>query len=95
MGQTIRFEWELPAPLLHTFEMDERKLTEEFKRAVVLDWVRTARISWRKGAELLGMAYREFLDLMSDHKVPLADYEAEWLNKELGAFKHITQKPLP
>ena len=82
MSHTVRFEWELPEQLLKAVDMDERTLTEEFKRAVVLDWVRTARLSWRKGAELLGMAYREFLELMSEHKIPTSDYEEGWLEKE-------------
>jgi predicted HTH domain antitoxin len=45
------------------------------------------RITWRKGAELLGMPLRDFLGLMSEHKVPAAEYEAGWLDDELKAFE--------
>jgi len=87
MGHTVRFDWELPEPLLGIVAKDETTIAEEVKRAAVLDWVRRQRISWRKGAELLEMGYRDFLALMSEHKIPTADYEAGWLEKELGAFK--------
>ena len=33
------------------------------------------------------MPLRDFMGLMSEHKVPAAEYEAGWLNDELTAFK--------
>jgi predicted HTH domain antitoxin len=66
-------------------------LAEEMKRAAVLDWVRLKKISWRKGAELLGMSYRDFLALMTDHKMPMFDYEEGWLEKELATLEKINK----
>lgn len=62
------------------------------KQAAVLDWVRMHRISWRKGAELLRIPLRDFMGLMSEHKVPAAEYEGGWLEDELAAFKDATSQ---
>lgn len=87
MGHTLRFEWELPEPFLGMMAKDDATLAEDVKRAAVLDWVRTEQISWRKGAELLGLPLRAFLTLMAEHKIPAAAYDVGWLDKELEAFK--------
>ncbi len=88
----IRFEWELPKPFLDMMAIDDAALAEDVKRAAVLDWVRTEQLSWRAGAELLGMPLREFFVLMAAHKIPAAEYEAGWLDKELEAFKAATSQ---
>lgn len=95
MGHTVRFEWELPEPLLAMVAKDRSTIADEVKQAAVLDWVRMHRISWRKGAELLHMPLRDFIDLMAEHKVPAAEYEAGWLEDELGAFKDTTPQGEP
>jgi PHD/YefM family antitoxin component YafN of YafNO toxin-antitoxin module len=43
----------------------------------VLDWVRLGRVSVRKGADLLGLGYRNFLDALAAHRVPVCEYEEE------------------
>ena len=87
MGHTLRFEWELPEPFLGMMAKDDAALAEDVKRAAVLDWVRTEQISWRKGAELLALPLRAFLTLMAEHKIPAAEYDVGWLDKELEAFR--------
>jgi predicted HTH domain antitoxin len=86
VGHKMHFEWELPESLLGLIAQDEAKVAEEVKRAAVLEWVRMKKVSWRKGAELLGMTYRDFLSLMAEHKIPTLDYTGGWLEKELAAF---------
>ena len=93
MAQTIHFEWELPQTLLDVVLKDEGSLADECKRAAVFDWVRMQRISWRKGAELLGTPYRDFLRLLSEHKIPLADYSEGWLAKELDILQRSSSPP--
>lgn len=51
MSHTIRFEWELPEPLLGMMAIDDAALVEDVKRAAVLDWVRGEQISSRTGVE--------------------------------------------
>ncbi len=87
MGYRVTLEWELPEPLLRAVVKDQARVAEEVKLAAILDWVRMKKISSRKGAELLGVAYRDFLALMAEHKVPTLDYGEGWLEKELSAFE--------
>ena len=83
----IRFEWELPDALVQELDHDATKLSETIKTAAVLDWVRTHKLSLRRGAELLQMPYRAFLELMAAHRVPSIDYDAGWLDKEMHLFE--------
>jgi hypothetical protein len=86
MPKKIRFEWELPDTLVDELTRDQTDATETIKAAAVLDWVRTHKLSHRRGAELLQMPYRSFLDLMAAHRVPSIDYEAGWLDHEQHLF---------
>ena len=86
MPKKIRFEWELPDALVQELDHDAAKLADTIKAAAVLDWVRTHKLSLRRGAELLQMPYRAFLELMAAHRVPSIDYDAGWLDKEMQLF---------
>jgi hypothetical protein len=83
----IQFEWELPDTLVHELDQDATKLEETIKAAAVLDWVRTYKLSLRRGAELLQMPYRAFLELMAAHRMPSIDYDAGWLDPEMHLFE--------
>jgi predicted HTH domain antitoxin len=83
----IRFEWELPDALVQELDHDTTKLADTIKTAAVLDWVRTHKLSLRRGAELLQMPYRAFLELMAAHRIPSIDYDAGWLDKEMQLFE--------
>lgn len=95
MGHTVHFQWDLPESLLRVVATDKATVAEEMKRAAVLDWVRMQKISWRKGAELLGMTYRDFLALMAEHKIPTLDYGEGWLEKELAALEDASEENGP
>jgi predicted HTH domain antitoxin len=82
----IQFEWELPDALVDELDRDSATLAETIKAAAVLDWVRTHKLSLRRGAELLQMPYRAFLELMATHRVPSIDYDAGWLDQEMHRF---------
>jgi hypothetical protein len=86
MPKKIQFEWELPDALVEDLAPDTTAFTETIKAAAVLDWVRTHKLSLRRGAELLQMPYRTFLELMATHRVPSIDYEDQWLDHEQQLF---------
>lgn len=86
MSKILRLEWELPDALFDEVIGDEAKGTKATKQALVLDWVRCGRVSVRKGAELLGLSYREFLAVLATHRVPTCEYEPGWLDRELSAL---------
>jgi Uncharacterised protein family (UPF0175) len=87
MPKKIHFEWELPDALVAALAPDATEVADTIKRAAVLDWVRTHKLSLRRGAELLQMSYRAFLDLMAAHRVLSIDYEAGWLEREQRLFE--------
>src|SRR5262250_2796836 len=87
MPKKIQFEWELPDALVDALTPETTEVAETIKAAAVLDWVRTHKLSLRRGAELLQMSYRAFLDLMAAHRVPSIDYEAGWLDREQQLFE--------
>lgn len=86
MAKTLSIE--LPESLIRLYK-SEKELTKEMKEALVLDLVRKHRITWRKGAEFLGMEYREFLDFMSKNGVPIFDYEPGELEKEVKLLEKL------
>jgi predicted HTH domain antitoxin len=86
MSKAVRLEWDLPDSLYDEVLGDEAQAAEAAKRALVLDWVRGGRVSVRKGAELLGLGYHAFLDLLAAHRVPVCDYEDGWLDRELSTL---------
>jgi predicted HTH domain antitoxin len=87
MPKKIQFEWELPETLVDELTHDRTEVADTIKAAAVLDWVRTHKLSLRRGAELLQMPYRAFLELMAAHRVPSIDYEVGWLDHEQHLFE--------
>jgi hypothetical protein len=87
MPKKIQFEWELPDALIDALTPETTEGTETIKAAAVLDWVRTHKLSLRRGAELFRMPYRAFLDLMVAHRAPSIEYEPGWLDREQRLFE--------
>jgi len=87
MPKKIQFEWELPDALVDALAPDQAQVADTIEQAAVLDWVRTHKLSLRRGAELLQMLYCTFLDLMTAHRIPSIDYEEGWLERELNTFE--------
>lgn len=93
MGRRIQFEWDVPEEVFtQNLWRDEKEAILEIKKAAVLDLVRLKKISWRRGAELLNITYRELLDLMGEHKIPALDYEEGWLEKEMNDLRTLPRK---
>jgi predicted HTH domain antitoxin len=86
MSKALRLEWDLPDSLYDEVLGDETQAAEAAKRALVLDWLRGGRVSVRKGAELLGLSYEDFLAVLAAHRVPVCDYEDGWLARELSTL---------
>ena len=73
MTDTIKLSLEFPQSLVEGLWRDEATASAEMKEAVVLDLFRQKRISIRKGAELLGISYRAFLDLLARRQVSIIE----------------------
>lgn len=56
---------------------------------LVLDAVRSERMSWRAGARALGLAPSAFLDLARDHGVPVVRPDASDLAQDLETLERL------
>lgn len=68
------------------------KLEEEAVKAVVLELVRSHKISQGKGAELLKMNRWDFYDLLSLHNIATVDITPEELDEGEESLKHILEE---
>jgi len=87
--ETITLALEFPRTFIDDLWADEEKASEAIKQAAVMDLFRQERISLRRGAELLGLSYRDFQALASEHKVSLLNYEEGWADRELPSLKSL------
>jgi hypothetical protein len=86
MPNKLRVEWDLPEALVDAVAPDASQLVETIQQAAVLDGVRTDRLSLPRGAELLGMPYRAFLEFMAAHRMPSITDEEGGLERELDTL---------
>lgn len=79
MMKTISIK--LPDEIVALFGEDE--LEASLRKWAVLELVRAGKLSAGKAAEALEMTRWEFMELMSDYDVPMADFPAEELERQL------------
>lgn len=72
---------ELPEEIVELFS--EEELEASLIKWAVLELVRIGKLSSGKAAEILGMTRWEFMDLMSDYDIPMADFPEEELERQL------------
>lgn len=75
---------EVPEHALKMFGGNEASFGREMFEAAVVQWYDEGRVSSGKGAELLGIARAEFLNLLLRHNVTPFQYTPEELAKELS-----------
>jgi hypothetical protein len=56
---------------------------------LVLDAVRTEKLTWRAGAEALGIAPDQMLDLARDHGVPVTRYDQADMRDDLATLDEL------
>jgi hypothetical protein len=59
---------------------------------LVLDAVRSERVTWREGAAALGLAPSAFLDLARDHGVPVVRVEPSDLEADFVTLDRLTRQ---
>ena len=93
MPETVKLSLEFPRPFVEDMWGDETVASADAKQALILDLLRQRRISIRKGAEVLGLSYRDFLDLAARHRLSLVDCEDDdWLDRELAAIRETIKR---
>ena len=72
---------ELPDEIVELF--GEAELEVSLKQWTLLELVRTGRLSSGKAAEILGMTRWEFMELMSSHDIPMANFSEDELERQI------------
>ena len=87
LTETLTLKLAVPRALLEKLESNEAEALAEIKRQIVLYLVKQGEISRGRGAEILRVSYRDFLDLMAKRGVPYFDYEPGEVKKDLENIK--------
>ena len=67
-------------------EPDVRALGHELRLLWIIEEVRQHRVGVGKGSELAGIPRAAFMRALGEHGVPVIDYSADDLDRELCAF---------
>lgn len=67
-------------------EPDARAVGQELRVLLIIEEVRQHRLGVGKAAELAGVPRAAFMRILGQHGVPVIDYAAEELERELGTF---------
>jgi predicted HTH domain antitoxin len=80
----------LPRDLLGTLDIPEQHLESRVLELIALELFRQGRISTGKGAELLGMAKLDFIQLLARHQIDYFSIEPSELEAEVAACPTTT-----
>ena len=72
---------ELPEEIVELF--GQRELEASHKKWTLLELVRAGKLSSGKASEILGMTRWEFMELMSAHDIPMANFPEEGLQRQV------------
>lgn len=89
MGRELVFRWPIPDTVDKELEEEIVHLTKE---EVVLRLFKEGKISSGFGAELLGIAKRDFLAFLHKKGIPFFNYSKEELDKELEAVAELKKE---
>lgn len=81
--EVVQITVSVPASLADAGTADRARLL------LVLDAVRSERITWRAAARALGLAPASFLDLARDHGVPVVRVSAADIREDLDALEKL------
>lgn len=84
-GRTVEVATALPWG--RAGEPDVRALGRELRLLWIIEEVRQHRIGVGRAAELAELPRAAFMRVLGQHGVPVIDYDAEDLERELGTFR--------
>lgn len=73
-------------PWAHAGEPDVQLLGRELRLLWIIEEVRQRRLGIGKGAEVAELPRAAFMRVLGEHGVPVIDYSAEDLDRELGVL---------
>jgi len=75
--------------LLGALDVPEAQLEPRVRELIALELFREGRISSGKGAELLGISKREFIQLLAQHQIPYFTESPEELTAEVETVEQL------
>lgn len=88
----LTVEVDLPGDVLGALDVPKGRAQERVKELIALELFREGRISSGKGAELLGIAKTEFVQLLARHGVSYFTESAAELADEVAAAERVLAK---
>jgi predicted HTH domain antitoxin len=64
-----------------------KQASQRLEESMVLSLVRSHRITASRGAELLGMRYHDFLDLLAANDVAVIDYQSGEVRRDVKTLR--------
>lgn len=86
LTEPVQVAFSVPASVAGPGASDRARLL------LVLDAVRSERITWRDGATALGLAASAFLDLAREHGVPVVRVDAADLEADLATLDGLVRR---
>ncbi len=79
---------ELPDNVLDVLNIPKDKLSSELKIQIALFLYEKGKLSFGKARELAGLSVWEFMEKLSENKIPL-NYDVEEFEKDLETIKEL------
>jgi predicted HTH domain antitoxin len=79
----LRIEIELPRDLLIALNVPVEHIGSKVKEWIVLELFRDGKISAGKSATVLGIPKGQFINLLSQYRIPYLDWDADELAQEM------------
>jgi predicted HTH domain antitoxin len=75
---------ELPETVFSALHVDPDEFMQEMRIAAAIKWYELGRISQNKGAEIAGLSRSDFIEALSEAKVPALQITPDQLQLELS-----------
>ncbi|MCS7188029.1 MAG: UPF0175 family protein [Armatimonadetes bacterium] len=79
---------DLPPDLLNLLQ-GMGDVEQAIKECIVLELYQRGEISTGRAAEVLGISYRQFIDLLAKHEIPFFRYSLEELETEMREMEDM------
>ena len=89
MSRSISID--IPDELLELLGSED-ELAKEVKQSLVLDLVRSGRISRAKAAELLEINIWDLPGFLSKYRIPWFDYSEEQMEEDMATLRNLNRK---
>lgn len=83
--KTLHVQLELPRDLLGALDIPEDRLPDELRELIAVELFREGRISSGKGAELIGISKKDFVQVLARRGIPYFTETPDELSREVDA----------